>query len=513
MVVTLSVAELSAALRLTDSAEETAEATRLLAYASEAVIQYAPDAVDTAHTEACVRLASYIYDQPTAGRGDSYANALRNSGAARMLLPYRIHRAGYSDAVASAQQAVGTVGNPVTGVDVTGTTLTVTFADGTTETHALPDGVDQTARDAAEAAQTDIDDHEANHPSGGTVDQTARDSAAAAKATADGAQTTADSAQSDATDAGVAATANTATQTAHAADTNAHHVPTTASGEAVVESARLPVGTVVMRVGWAQTQTPLESFFTRANLHPTDGAAEGTVAGLNPPPFPPSVNTDPDLYLFIWIATAAENIADIRLSGGGGTLIGSVSHGAAFEYDGTDGTVYVSNQRLSPGLSAYQISAIVGGELIASQPWVTEQIEAIPAPEPSGGGAPVLIGSATVPAGQSPFTLRLPNATADTFFAAYNAGTYPGGYRIDLTWAVSNAQHALAAVLPPELWATMTDGISYTLHLDAGAALDSTTSRYVQFSRTALQDFVEIASLPVSDDFDAGTTFRVYGLP
>ena len=103
MVVTLSVAELSAALRLTDSAEETAEATRLLAYASEAVIQYAPDAVDTAHTEACIRLASYIYDQPTAGRGDSYANALRNSGAARMLLPYRIHRAGYSDAEAVAQ--------------------------------------------------------------------------------------------------------------------------------------------------------------------------------------------------------------------------------------------------------------------------------------------------------------------------------------------------------------------------------------------------------------------------
>ena len=34
------------------------------------------------------------------------------------------------------------------------------------------------ARDAAEAAQTEIDAHETNHPSGGTVDQTARDSAA-----------------------------------------------------------------------------------------------------------------------------------------------------------------------------------------------------------------------------------------------------------------------------------------------------------------------------------------------
>ena len=55
MAVTITVAELTAALRLNDTAEETAEVTRLLAY----------------------------------------ANALRSSGAARMLLPYRIHRAGY----------------------------------------------------------------------------------------------------------------------------------------------------------------------------------------------------------------------------------------------------------------------------------------------------------------------------------------------------------------------------------------------------------------------------------
>ena len=53
--------------------------------------------------------------------GDAYSNALRNSGAARMLLPYRIHRAGYSDAMESAQEAVGnTVGNPVTGLAIVG---------------------------------------------------------------------------------------------------------------------------------------------------------------------------------------------------------------------------------------------------------------------------------------------------------------------------------------------------------------------------------------------------------
>ena len=38
-------------------------------------------------------------------RGDGYSNALRNSGAARMLLTYRVHRAGYADAIEEAQQA------------------------------------------------------------------------------------------------------------------------------------------------------------------------------------------------------------------------------------------------------------------------------------------------------------------------------------------------------------------------------------------------------------------------
>ena len=112
MAVTLTVAELRAALRLTDSAEETAEATRLLAYASEAVVKHAPDAPDVAHNEAVRRLAGYLYDQPEASRGDAYGNALRNSGAARMLLPYRIHRAGYAS---DGDAAEGTIRWP--GVD------------------------------------------------------------------------------------------------------------------------------------------------------------------------------------------------------------------------------------------------------------------------------------------------------------------------------------------------------------------------------------------------------------
>ena len=103
MAVTLTVAELRAALRLNDSAEETAEVTRLLAYATEAVTQHAPDASDTAMNEAVRRLSGYLFDQPEAGRGAAYANPMRNSGAARMLLPYRIHRLGLSDAVEAAK--------------------------------------------------------------------------------------------------------------------------------------------------------------------------------------------------------------------------------------------------------------------------------------------------------------------------------------------------------------------------------------------------------------------------
>lgn len=91
--VTLTVDALAAALRVGDSAEETAEVTRLLAYATEAVTRHAPDAPDVVLNEAAIRLAAHLFDQPNSTRG-GYANALRNSGAGAILLPYRVHRAG-----------------------------------------------------------------------------------------------------------------------------------------------------------------------------------------------------------------------------------------------------------------------------------------------------------------------------------------------------------------------------------------------------------------------------------
>ena len=94
MAVTITAAELAAALRLGDSTEELAEVTRLLAYGTEAVIKYTPGAPEATANEGVVRLAAYLFDQPNAGRGVMYANAMRNSGAAAILLPYREHRAG-----------------------------------------------------------------------------------------------------------------------------------------------------------------------------------------------------------------------------------------------------------------------------------------------------------------------------------------------------------------------------------------------------------------------------------
>lgn len=97
MAVTITVAQLAAAIRVGDTTEETAEVTRLLAYATEAVERHLGSAFDgtpdVVVNEAIIRIAGYIFDSPTASRG-GFAIIIRNSGAAAILLPYRQHRAG-----------------------------------------------------------------------------------------------------------------------------------------------------------------------------------------------------------------------------------------------------------------------------------------------------------------------------------------------------------------------------------------------------------------------------------
>ena len=98
MAVDLSVAGLAAELRVGNSPEENAQITRLLAYATAAIDRHLGAAYVTVPAavvnEAAIRLAGYLFDQPTASRGSAFSDGLRNSGAAAILLPYRVHRAG-----------------------------------------------------------------------------------------------------------------------------------------------------------------------------------------------------------------------------------------------------------------------------------------------------------------------------------------------------------------------------------------------------------------------------------
>ena len=94
MAVTITAADFRLELRLANSTEERTLSARVLAYASEAVVKFAPECPDVVHNEACVRLGAYVYDKPSAPMGDRYANAMRSSGAERAMLPYRNHGGG-----------------------------------------------------------------------------------------------------------------------------------------------------------------------------------------------------------------------------------------------------------------------------------------------------------------------------------------------------------------------------------------------------------------------------------
>ena len=202
MALTLTVPELLSALRMGSTTEETQEATRLLSYATTAIKQFLgaayADTPSEVVNEAAIRWCGYLFDMPFASRGTAFSSAITNSGAGAILLPYRVHRAGsVAEATTAAQEAIGSTGNPVVNVEVSGSTMTIIFADGSSRTEALPagmggGGIDETARDAAQAAQTtavaaqsDIDEHEVTPHN---MDTTARQAAATAQTAANDAQ-------------------------------------------------------------------------------------------------------------------------------------------------------------------------------------------------------------------------------------------------------------------------------------------------------------------------------------
>ena len=285
MAVTYTILQFLASARIGDTPEERNLAIEKLAYATHEVERYAPLAPEIVANEAVSRLAGYIYDQPTISGGVGFANALRNSGAARILLPYRVHRAGLSsDDISIANAAVGTTGNPVIGLSVAGGQLVITFSDGTTTELDLPSG--------RGVGLTDIFD------------------------------------------------------------------------------LRLPAPAVAMRFGWTFSNVDAtEETFLRDGNHPSDGAAEGTTAGLLTPPIPVGMTIDPKDYRFhIWVAGAVDLGGLTGLYGD--NWLPEFPRFGELEVDSVDGIVYSERHTRRDTDGLYIFTGIIPGELIATQPWV-----------------------------------------------------------------------------------------------------------------------------------------------
>jgi len=138
----LNTTQLAAALRLGDGVNAPAEPlasilTRLLGVASATADLLAPTAPEAIRDEAAIRMAAYLYEAPDAQRGSGYASSWNNSGAAGLVAPWRVRRAG-TDVAATPAAAPGGAGNPVTALTVDGNELTVTLQDGTEFTATLP---------------------------------------------------------------------------------------------------------------------------------------------------------------------------------------------------------------------------------------------------------------------------------------------------------------------------------------------------------------------------------------
>ena len=485
MAITITIAELLAALRLTDTAEELAEATRLHALASEITTTTAPGAVDVVQNECVIRLAAFLYDQPNAAPGDGYANAWRNSGAARLALPYIIHRAGLAggDAVAAAQGAVGTVGNPVTDVDYTGSTLTVTFADGTTSEYTIEagtSGTDQTARDSA--AQAVVDAAAAQ-----TTATSAAESAGVGRLAAAAAQGTADTNTADVAANASALATLTANQSGHETDANAHHVPPTGGGT-VFDGGNLAGAPVAMRLGWAQSQTATDTVFLRADDHPIDGAAVGDTDGLTFPPFPPALNADRTLYIHLWVE-GSPVVVSLAVALGGLRLDHFSSHGA-LTVGGVAGILYVSNSRLRQPGTTNSISLVIVGDAIASQPWVEEQIAAIPA-----GGGPTFTELVSLTANGPRTTYSADTVQSVDLITKWNSGDYYA-FEVAVEWDLVIANVGTFHYHSRDIFYTRPELTPGNLHIHSGTFDDNSTgSPYwmrFEINRTGAADTVQV---------------------
>lgn len=101
----LTVAQLSAALRIGDGTAEPEEPTlsilTRLKGVGEAIVEVeSPGAPDAIKDEAVIRVAGYLYDQPEAPSMAGHATAWMNSGASSLVSRWvkrRAHRVGGND--------------------------------------------------------------------------------------------------------------------------------------------------------------------------------------------------------------------------------------------------------------------------------------------------------------------------------------------------------------------------------------------------------------------------------
>ena len=99
MAVTRTVTQMAADLRIGDGTTVPSGAVAVLlgridATARAMVLEFAPDAPDAIHDEAYVRLAGFLYDADPSGSTPGGPSALRSSGAAALLGPYKVRRGG-----------------------------------------------------------------------------------------------------------------------------------------------------------------------------------------------------------------------------------------------------------------------------------------------------------------------------------------------------------------------------------------------------------------------------------
>ena len=498
MAITITVAELAESIRVGSTTREQNEVSRLRDYAIVAISTHLGAAYDTA-SEIAVNMATslltgYYYDKPTVSGGVGLANAIKFSGAIKVLLPYKIFGAGLvgGDAIAAAQAAIGTGGGTVVGVDIVGTELVVTFADGTEERHALPAGgggggvlsVDDGALPAAPVKMRIA------WAQPGDVINAALFGAASNEGMTD----------------------RTVIPYFPVAYTNAGTVTGNVIFWAATDliPAELPLGFEVVGAVRTALEIQGESGWYWSTITPITNGYGGVLGSYE------GVATAfvlPGLLIATqdWVNA---QIANIMLSGGGITtaqaqaLIDAAVVG--FQTDAQVSAIVAAAlttlpdyqtltevntlitaaiAALTPGQTAAQVAALI--TLHAAMP----NIHHVKTPEGGGGGGdPVMLGTAT--AVGTPIQIGLSATEADAVIAAYNAGTYPGGYRMTLVWVAGVITHGVESTLPADLFGTLVNGRNYYFHIDAVAALDASVSRYLSLGRVPAQDNVQIVSLP-----------------